>query len=231
MLNRIILVCAIIAIQTATLLAQNPKKIIQTVNAKFSKFQSYTADGKISFDIPSVKLSSIAVSIYFKKPNKFKMHSRGLFFMPKQNPTQDVAKLLADTSSYTAVHMGKAVVNGKSCHIINVLPTKDMGDFIVGKFWINDAEGLVYKSEITTKNAGTILAESRYGAMAPFGLPDQVILTMDINKFKIPKLLAMDINRKKTEPAADPKKKAASKITIAFKNYKMNVAIDEAVFK
>jgi hypothetical protein len=231
MLRKTMVMLLLVALSTSAALAQNPKKIIQTVNAKFNKVQSYTADGNVKFNIPSVKLSAINVSIYFKRPNKFKMHSRGLFFMPKQNPTQDIAKLLADTSSYTAVHMGKATINGKVCHIINVLPVKDMGDFIVGKFWINDAEGLVYKSEITSKNAGTIVAESKYGTMASYGLPDEVILTMDVNKFKIPKILAMDINRKKPATNVDPNKKEASKITISFKNYKINVPIDEAIFK
>ncbi|MFM2387177.1 MAG: hypothetical protein RL660_1934 [Bacteroidota bacterium] len=231
MLTRLFVALTLVVASTSTILAQNPKKIIQTVNAKFAKVSSYTADGNVKFDIPSVKLSPINVSVYFKKPSKFKMHSRGLFFMPKQNPMGDIAKLLSDTSSYTAVHMGKETVNGKSCHIVNILPTKNMGDFIVGKFWINDAEGLVYKSEITTKNAGTVLTESFYGAMASYGLPDKVILTMDVNKFKIPKMLAMDINRKKATTPSDPNKKEISKITVSMKNYKVNVAIDDKIFQ
>jgi hypothetical protein len=225
-----ILSIALFLFTTLSTQAQNPKKIIQTVNAKFSKVQSYSSKGLLKFNIPSVKISSLPVKIYYKKPDKFRMVSTGLFFMPKQNPTQNMMKVLADTSAYTAVYMGKETVQGKPCHIINVLPVKDMGEFIVGKFWINDAEGLVYKSEITSKNAGTIVTNSKFGSMATYALPDEIELTMDVNKFKIPKLLALDINKKKSTAPVDPNKKEVSKITVVFSDYKVNGVVDEAVF-
>jgi hypothetical protein len=229
MLRNIILL-SIALVYTLNINAQNPKKIIQSVNARFSKVQSYSSKGLLKFNIPSVKISSLPVKIYYKKPDKFRMVSTGLFFMPKQNPTQNMMKVLADTNAYTAVYMGKEIVAGKPCHIINILPVKDMGEFIVGKFWINDAEGLVYKSEITSKNAGTIITQSKFGAMATYALPDEIELTMDVNKFKIPKMLALDINKKKVSEPVDPNKKVASKITIVFSDYKVNTTVDDAVF-
>jgi hypothetical protein len=231
MLNKkLLFILAIIFSINLNIKAQdNPRKIIAIVNQKFAKVKDYTADGNCHFDIPSVKLGDIKVNVLYKSPNKFKMKAKGIFFMPKQNPTQNIAKILADTGSYTAVYINTEIVNGVSCKIVSVLPTNS-GDFVLGKFWIDAVQGLVMKSEITTKNAGTIVTESKYNSQKNYALPDAITIFMDVNKFKIPKIMALDLNKSKKEITDDPKKKQASKITITFSNYKINGNLEDKAF-
>jgi hypothetical protein len=230
-MKKLFLNIVIICVAITTIKAQdNPRKIIGGVNAKFAKVKTYTADGKCHFEIPSVKLGDIGVTVLYKAPNKFKMRAKGIFFMPKQNPTQNIAKILADTAGYNAVSMGAESVNGIACKIVNVLPLKS-SDFILGKFWIDAANSLVIKSEITTKNAGTLVTESKYGKYASYGLPDLITIFMDVNKFKIPKLMALDINKtKKIETPENANAKQQSKISITFLNYKINDNIVDEEF-
>ncbi len=230
MLNKkITLSIILIAFTSMVAVAQNPKKTIAVINAKFAKLQSYKADVGIKFDIPNVKMSNVDAKVFYKKPNKFKIKAPGLFFLPKQNPMQDVMNMLSDTTAYTAISTGKEIVNGKNCSIINIIPIKNMGDLILGKLWIDDGAALVMKSEITTKNNGTIQAENTFGTNAAYALPDAIKISMEVTKFKIPKMLAMDINKKKKQDANTNAKEKAF-LYLTFKNYAINKTVEDSNF-
>jgi outer membrane lipoprotein-sorting protein len=223
--NIIILLC----LSTIAVAQPTAKALINGINTKFSKVMDYSASVQMLFNIPSIKLSNISGNVFYKKPNKFKMKAKGLFFMPKQNPLQDINKLLADTNSYTAITNGREFVNNAMCTIVNIIPKKSLGDLVMGKFWIDEKNVLILKSEITTKTNGTLTTISKYGGNTAYALPDEVILLMDINKFKIPKMLAMDINKKKIANAATNKTEAAN-IRLIFSNYKINSKLADAIF-
>jgi hypothetical protein len=132
----------------------DPKKSINKINEKFSKVADYKADVAMQFGIPNVKISNINATVLYKNPNKFKMKAKGLFFLPKQNPMQNVMNTLKDTANYQAIYSGKALVNGTNCIIVNIIPIKPMGDLVLGKFWIDDVKNLIWKEIVT-------LAQSR----------------------------------------------------------------------
>jgi hypothetical protein len=208
----------------------NPKKTISIINQKFGKISDYTADIAMKFEIPNVKMGNINAKIYYKQPNKFKMKAKGIFFLPKQNPMQNIMTMLKDTANFQAIASGKEIVNGVPCSIINILPIKDMGDLVLGKFWIDNAKILIMKSEITTKNNGTVITENKFGSNAMYALPDEIKIIMDVNKFKIPKMLALDINRKRKVDENPTEKKATSNIILVFSNYLINQKLSDASF-
>jgi hypothetical protein len=92
------------------------------------------------------------------------------------------------------------------------------------------AKALVLQSQLTTKSQGTILIENTYGNMDQYGLPDKMVFTVDIEKFKIPKAVATDLNKSSTEKGTtkDDKK---GKITLTFRNYVINKGVNEEMIK
>jgi hypothetical protein len=208
----------------------NPKKMISIINQKFGKISDYTADIAMKFEIPNVKMGNINARILFKQPNKFKMKAKGIFFLPKQNPMQNIMTMLKDTANFQAISSGKEIINGITCSIINIIPIKDMGDLVLGKFWIDDTKILIMKSEITTKNNGTVITENKFGANAMYALPDEIKIIMDVNKFKIPKMLALDINKKKKVDTNPEGKKEAASILLKFTNYSINQKLPDTSF-
>jgi hypothetical protein len=234
MLNKKIFSILLVCLSIFNLFAQaqtNPKKLITAVNAKFSKVKDYKAETHLHFEIPNVRMKDIDAKIAYKQPNKFKMKAKGVFFLPKQNPLQAVMTALGDTSAYQAVLSGTEVVAGQQCVIVSIIPLKDMNDLVLGKFWISEKQILVYKSELTTKNNGTVITENTFGNQAAYALPSAIKITMDVNKFKIPKMLALDINKKrKVENPADANKKEVANIFLTMKNYQINGVVTEADF-
>jgi outer membrane lipoprotein-sorting protein len=208
----------------------NAKKLIAQINQKFQTVSDYSSDVQINFDIPSVKMSNIKAKVYYKKPNKFRIKAPGVLFLPKQNPMQQIQTMLNDTSAYTAIISGQEKVGSANCYIVNIIPIKPMNDLVLGKFWVDVNKVLILKSEVTTKNNGTLITLNTFGAQSNKALPDKMEIVMDVNKFKIPKMMALDINKKKAKGADKPNERETARIIITFLNYKINTNFDNAVF-
>jgi hypothetical protein len=102
---------------------------------------------------------------------------------------------------------------------------------ILGKLWIDPMQSVIIKSQLTTKSNGTILTEYTYGNQVAFGLPDNMIFSVDIKKFKIPKSMAGDIKRDDTNKNIKGKDNKKGKIYIKLTNYQINKGISDTVFK
>lgn len=207
--------------------SQSPNQVINSVNQRFAKVNDYTAAVNVACDINFIKIDPIDAKVFYKKPDQFKVKAPGILIMPKQN-VNFYFTTLADTASYTAVRTGEDVVAGANAQVINVIPLQDTSDLILGKFWIDPVRGLILKSQLTTKSQGTILIENSYGSMSSYALPDKMLFTVDVGKFKIPKAIAADINQSTGgKPAGDGK----GRITLSFSNYVVNKGVNNDSFK
>ncbi len=208
--------------------SQNPNTILNAVQLKLNKANDYSVDVNIKVDLPFIKMLPINAKIYFKQKDKFKVESKSIAIVPKQGFVQ-LNKLINDTNSYTAVLQNSDNATGTKISLINIIPLNDTGDVILGKLWIDEKNSVIKKSQITTKTNGTILTEYIYGAQLAFGLPDIMNFEVDIKKFKVPKVVAADINTNAKKEAEKVGKKG--KIIIKLTNYSINKGIADAIFK
>ena len=135
MKNIIIVILCLMGFQTFA--ADDAQTIIGRVNKKFASVNDYSADVFMAFDIPGVKIKSLNGKAFYKKPNKFRIRAKGIFFLPKQNMAQQMNAMLADTKSYTAVLSGYEKAGAVNCAVINIIPLTTDGELIIGKFWID----------------------------------------------------------------------------------------------
>lgn len=209
--------------------AQTPKQIIASVTKKFALINDYSAIINMQFDIPSVNLQKIEGKVFYKKPNKFRIKTQGIIFLPKQNPYFAITAL-ADTNSFTAILSGEEYVNNSNTSIINVIPNSE-GDLVLGKFWIDTKRAIVMKSQWTTKSNGTIQIENFFGENATYALPEKMLFIVDVTKFKVPKAVAVDINSKSLPKSPNVSgAKGTGKITLNFSQYTVNKKLPDAVF-
>jgi outer membrane lipoprotein-sorting protein len=207
----------------------DPKLLIRDLNKKFNQVSDYKADLYMEFNLPGVKMNNLKGKVVFKKPNKFKIKAKGIFFLPKQNPMQNMSEMLIDTNSYTSIISGYETVEGKNCAIVNIIPLKAQDELILGKFWIDIKNPLVYKSQITTKNNGTIETKSIYGNQIKYALPEKIIVKLEINRIKVPKMMSVDLN-KKSKPKTGIESKETGSIQLNFSNYSINANLSDAEF-
>jgi len=213
---------------TNIVVAQSAKATIARVNQNFAKVKDYAADIAMKFQIPGVNIEPISGKVYYKTPDKFRVKTKGIVFLPKQNPYYALA-MLKDTNAYTAILSGTEKIANTNCAIINVIPNAE-NDLILGKFWIDAAKGVVMKSQLTTKSNGTIMVENSYGNLQSFALPDKIVFTVDMTKFKVPKAVAVDINSKSKENKNESNRGTGT-IELQFSNYALNKQLKDEVFK
>lgn len=209
---------------------KSPNQLLRGVYQKMMKVKDYSVQATIKADIPLIKILPVNAVVYFKQPDKFKVESKAIAIMPRQG-FSDVAKIIRDTTSYTAVFTGKEKIGASLTQIISVLPSEDTGDLVLAKFWIDYARNLVLKTQLTTRSSGTMQIEYFYANQLAFGLPDKMIFTVDVKKFKIPKVMASDMNSPSKVPKADDKDSKKGVILIDLKNYKINQGLKDAFFK
>lgn len=208
----------------------NANTILSKVYNKIQKANDYTVQANIKVDMPFIRMLPIDAKIYFKQKDKFKVESKSIAIVPRQGFDQ-ASKILKDTNSFTAILQNEELIEKIKTLVINIIPLADTTDLILGKLWIDPQQSLILKSQLTTKSSGTILTEYFYATQTMYGLPDKMIFSVDVKKFKMPKGVVADANNpgdKKTEKAKEDKK---GKIFITLSNYQINKGISEEVFK
>lgn len=207
----------------------NAKKIIALANSKFSKVKSYTASINLQFNIPGVQIEPIAGKVFYKKPDKFRIHAKGIIFLPKQNP-YFAMQSIRDTSSFTAIISGEEKIGSNATVVVNVIPNDASGDLILAKLWIDQINHLVHKAQLTTRNNGTIIIEQQFGTAAHAALPDEIKFVVDMAKFKVPKAMTMELNSTSKVNKGSINSRGIGEIKLNFNHYSLNQQFSDSVF-
>lgn len=211
---------------SAFVATESPKQMLTAVLTKLKKVQDYSVSAHIKADIPMIKALPVDAKIYFKQKDKLKVESKSIVILPKQG-LNSFSNTFADSNSYTAVLKGSEILRKTTVQVINVIPDSDTSDVILGKFWIDNVNKLVMKSQLTTRSNGTVEVDYFYSLQKAYGLPDSMIFTVDVKKFKIPKGVAVDIQKSKAPKANEAK---TGKIYVSLKNYSINKGIPDSKF-
>lgn len=206
--------------------AQDANKIMDAITLRMSKVKDYSVRANIKSDIPMIKILPVNTTLYYKQKDQFKMVSKGIAILPKQGFT-DLTKIIRQKGTYTAFVTGNEMQNKTPITIISILPLSDTSDVVLLKIWVDPNLNIV-KSQMTTRSSGTLTATYEFGLQAAYGLPDRMVFTMDVKKFKIPKGLTTDIQRQSNPNQVVPK---TGTIYILLSNYSINKGIDDAVFR
>jgi hypothetical protein len=227
-MRKIIFILLALFISIALPAQNNANQLLRGVYGKLQKAKDYSVQANIKVDMPFIRMLPIDAKIYFKQKDKFKVESKSIAIVPRQGFDQS-SKMIADTNSFTAVIQGNEILNGINTTIVNIIPLSDTSDLILGKLWIDPKQSIILKSQLTTKSNGTILTEYTYGTQTAFGLPDKMIFSVDVKKFKIPKSVSADMNNSSADKKEQNKK--TGKIFITLTNYQVNKGIPDSIFK
>ncbi|MEN9959703.1 MAG: hypothetical protein RLZZ474_1947 [Bacteroidota bacterium] len=196
--------------------AQNPAQTFKRLVQKFNQVKSYEVVATIKPQIPLIRILPVKANIHFSYPSNFQVKSAGISILPK-NGFSELPLLFSKPDDFTAIASGTE----NNLEIITLLPTQNDANIILAKIWVDASALLVIKSQITSRSNGTITCEFDYNQEKTWGLPSHMKFVMDVNKFKIPKGLATDINRTSRPNETEGKSKKGS-IDVYFSKYKVN---------
>jgi outer membrane lipoprotein-sorting protein len=211
-------------------LAQNEEALLQKVKAKLDKVTDYEATGKMKLDVSFINAPESDVTIYFKKPNKFKVKKAGgISILPKGGVSVNVATLLP-TTAYQTVPGGMAVVDGKNTTIIKLIPTDEASDVVLSTLYIDEKDAIIRKAIVTTKESGTYNIQMNYGKFTSWGLPDKVIFSFNTKDYKLPKGITFEYEKGGEKKVEDKEKNKKGSVTISYQDYKINKGVDDKNF-
>ena len=193
------------------------------------KVNDYQAEGKMKIDVSFIDAPSSKVTVYYKKPNKFKVKkSGGISILPKGGISINAGSLLMD-SNYDVVLGRDAMLNGVNTKVIKLLPSGSNSDVVLTTLYIDDKNLLIRKATVTTKESGTYDMELDYGKFIEWGLPDKVVFSFNTKDYKLPKGITFEYEKggKKKQETIKNKK---GKVEISYSSYMINKGIDDKIF-
>jgi len=209
--------------------AQETDKLLERVKAKLAAVSDYQAEGVMKTDVSFMKVPESKVTVYYKKPDRFKIKKQGgISIVPKGGVNINLSALFAD-NKYTAVAAGTGSVNNLSTTIIKLLPLDEKSEVVVSTLYIDEKEALIRKAVITTRENGTYEMELAYGKFASHGLPDKVVFLFATKDYKLPKGLVFDYDTGEKPANKNPDQKG--KIEISYSNYIVNKGLDDSIFR
>ncbi|MBL7925982.1 MAG: hypothetical protein JNK61_03655 [Bacteroidia bacterium] len=201
--------------------------LIKDVNQKFKSVNSYIAQVQIKTDVSFIKMLPVQATIYFKQPDKLHLESKGIAMLPKQSPQFFLHNI--NQNDYLCIEIDKQIIDGYNCKGIKVIPLNEGSDLVLATLFIDPLNLVLRKAQITSRSNGTILMLFKYDKYLKQQLPDAVTFELDVAKFKIPKVVAADLENTKTN--TDNIKNKRGTVTINYKSYQLNVPISDTFFE
>ncbi len=210
--------------------AQEVQELMKQVKAKLELVNDYKAEGLLKTDVPFIKVPESKVSVFYKKPDKFKIKkAEGISIVPKGGISINLNSLFAG-NDYTIIPGGKTNINGKQFVIVKLLPVKEDSDVVLSTLYIDEKEILIRKATTTTKNNGTYEMEMVYGKFAKWGLPDKVLFSFNTKEYKLPKGVTFEYEVEQKPDAVSKTKNQKGTVEITYQSYSINKGIQDNVF-
>lgn len=221
------LFCLLVTI--TNLFAQNEGELVKRVKAKLDKVNDYTAQGKMKIDVSFIDAPDSKVTVYYKKPDRFKViKAGGISILPKGGVSINMGTLLAN-DNYDIVQGADATLNGVLTKVVKLLPRNENSDVVLTTLYIEEKTAVIRKASVSTKENGSYEIELSYGKYIAWGLPDKAVFLFNTKDYKLPKGITFEYE--KGDPKKDPiSKNRKGKVEIMYSSYTINKGVDDKVF-
>lgn len=225
------LVCCVLCFFAFTsLFAQSETILIEKVKAKLDKVNDYEATGKMKMDVSFINAPESKVSIFYKRPNKFKVRKNGgISILPKGGVSINVNSLLTN-GNYITVPAGQEMLDGTRTIAVKLIPNDEDGDVVLTKLLIDEKNLVVRKAIVTTRESGTYEIVMNYGRFSNWGLPDKVVFSFNTKDYKLPKGVSFEYEKGGEKKTSEKMKNKKGKVEITYSNYKINKGVADSVF-
>ncbi len=212
--------------------AQDVTVLVNKAKEKLDQVNDYIATGVLRTDVAFIKAPASKVTVYYKKPNHFRMvNNGGISILPKGGISINMSTLIS-TNDFTALDAGESVVNNVKTKVIKLLPNDQNSNVVLSTLYIDESSFLIYKAVTTTLENGTYELDMIYGKYADYGLPDKVNFSFNAKDYKLPKGITLDFDENTTKPSeAESLKEKKGKVEIIYSSYTINKGVDDSVFK
>ncbi|MBK8557373.1 MAG: hypothetical protein IPL65_17130 [Lewinellaceae bacterium] len=147
-MRKYMLFLLLLCVQPFYSFGQDATKIIDELLQKMNRVKDYSVQANIKSNIPLIKILPVNATVYFEAKDKFRVISKDCHFA--QAGFHRRVQNAAAKDSYNAFVSGQENIRGTKADIVTVLPNRDTSDLILAKLWVDSANDLVLKTQITS---------------------------------------------------------------------------------
>ena len=213
----------------AEALMPSAQEILNRMEASFEKIEDYVVTLEGTIKMEGVNVPKTEAILFYKKPNKIHIESKGILFLPK--------KVMAINPNYLKryfkpLSIEKTIVKEVTIYKIKLIPKETpLGNEI--EIWVEDKHWSIKKMKIAGLKGSTVLAHIEYTMIkGKYWLPKGTVVELNIPaKARRHEVFADfgEIDRWEEKGTGKTKKGI---VNILFKNYRgVNAGLSDEVFK
>ena len=213
----------------AEALMPSAQEILNRMEASFEKIEDYVVTLEGTIKMEGVNVPKTEAILFYKKPNKIHIESKGILFLPK--------KVMAINPYYLKryfkpLSIEKKIVKEVTIYKITLIPKeKRLRNGI--EIWVEDKHWSIKKMKITRFKGSTVMAHIEYTMIkGKYWLPKSTVVELNIPaKARRPEIFDDfgEIDHWEEKGTVKTKKGI---VNILFKNYRgVNAGLSDEVFK
>jgi outer membrane lipoprotein-sorting protein len=201
---------------------EDVSRYLDPIEKKYTGLKDYTADVNVHFDIEALKAPDMQAKLYFKAPDKMKVESKRIFFLPKEggyfNPS------LFKKKDFDMKFLERLVYDGRKAVRLKLTPTETDTYHKGFVLTIDTERHLIREIKISPSEGREVNAMIEYGMFADFELPTRILLKLEMPTDEPSGM------REFTQFGHKPKK-ITGNVKITYSNYRVNVGLSDELFK
>ena len=195
---------------------------LDALQKKYSGLKDYTVDVNVHFDVEGFKAPDMQAKLYCKPPDRMKIESKRIFFLPKEGGTFN--PLMFNKEDFEVKFLERLTYEGSNAVKLKLTPKKRKPnapqDFILT---VDTDRNLIREMNISSFDGREVKALIEYGHFSDFDLPTRIELHLDV-----PFSESREI--KDFGPSAQPAKRVTGRVDITYSNYRVNSGLSDQIF-
>jgi outer membrane lipoprotein-sorting protein len=217
------LLCVSFLLSPGLLLAQEDgARTLDALQRKYSNLKDYTVEVNVHFDVEGFKAPDMQAKLYCKPPDRMKIESKRIFFLPKEGGTFN--PFMFNKEDFEVKFLERLTYDGRNAVKLKLTAKKrklNAQDFILT---VDTDRILIREMNSSSFDGREVKALIEYGQFADFDLPTRIELHLNVQFSE-----SMEI--KDFGPSAQPPKRVTGRVDITYSNYRVNSGLSDEIFK
>ncbi len=194
----------------APAIALSAMEMVERALRATESVEDYTADVTVSVDAPNLQIPRRTVKVYYKRPDRVHVESRGIAVLPRDALL--MGNLAAHLEEYASAGFnGSGTLDGRPATCIKLAPVDagpGSGRVLV---WIDSERYLLLKSEIWRGGLRVLAVVFEHTLVNGHWMPRRIVSEL--------------------APGALPGGDEGGRIELRFANYRVNAGVPDAIFE
>jgi outer membrane lipoprotein-sorting protein len=200
---------------------EDAARFLDALQKKYSGLKDYTVDVNVHFDVEGFKAPDMQAKLYCKPPDRMKIESKRIFFLPKEGGTFN--PFMFNKEDFEVKFLERLTYEGRNVVKLKLTPKKrklNAQDFILT---VDTDRNLIREMNTSSFDGREVKALIEYGNFGDFDLPTRIELHLNVQFSE-----SMEI--RDFGPSAQPAKRVTGRVDITYSNYRVNSGLSDQIF-